>query len=191
MLSTVYRPQNRLRRKRSHCGPVAGRRQLLGRVMRKQICCGIELFARRQRLLGLRRTPRIRSANWSQNDAAADDLVVELVFGEKMRVEKMAKRPMAHVVQQGRHPQQRLDVAAAGHVRADLAQAVVGRLDHAAGQVHHAQHMLKAGVLGRGIDPPGGLQLVDLPQPLDPGMVDDRCSATSPSGSPCGEMKGM
>ena len=33
--------------------------------------------------------------------------------------------------------------------------------------------MLKAGVLGRRIDPPGGLQLVDLPQPLHPGIVDD------------------
>ena len=33
--------------------------------------------------------------------------------------------------------------------------------------------VLEAGVLGRGIDPPGGLQLVDLPQPLHPGVVDD------------------
>ena len=28
-------------------------------------------------------------------------------------------------------------------------------------------------MLGRGKDPPGGLQLVDLPQPLEPGVVDD------------------
>ena len=33
--------------------------------------------------------------------------------------------------------------------------------------------MLKPGVFGTGIDPPGRLQLVDVPQPLDPGMVDD------------------
>jgi hypothetical protein len=28
-------------------------------------------------------------------------------------------------------------------------------------------------MLGRRVDPPGGLQLMDLPQPLDPGVIDD------------------
>ena len=48
------------------------------------------------------------------------------------------------------------------------------RLDHAAGQVHRPQDVLEAGVLGRGKDPPGRLQLVDLPEPLEPGIIDDR-----------------
>ena len=79
---------------------------------------------------------------------------------------------------------QRLDVAAAGHVRAGLPQAVVGRLDHAAGQVHRPQDVLKAGVLGRRVDPPGGLQLVDLAEPLDPGMIDDRLLRDLSLGQP-------
>ena len=109
-----------------------------------------------------------------ENDPAADDLVVQLVFAQVVGVEEMAEGPVPHVVQEGRHPHERFDVAAAGRVRADLPQAVVGRLDHAACQVHRPQDVLKAGVLGRGIDPPGGLQLVDLAEPLDPGVIDDR-----------------
>ena len=65
MLSTVYSPQNKLRRKRSHCGPspaVAA----WGRMIRKQICCGSRCSPSAIRLLGFRRTPRIKSANWSR-----------------------------------------------------------------------------------------------------------------------------
>ena len=99
--------------------------------------------------------------------------MVQAVIGQKMLVEKMAERPVAHVVQQGGQPHERLDVAPAGHVGADLAQAFVERRHRPAGQVHRPEHVLKPRVLGRGKDPPGGLQLVDLPQPLEPGMVDD------------------
>ena len=39
--------------------------------------------------------------------------------------------------------------------------------------MHRPEHVLEAGMLGRGKDPPGGLQLVNLPQPLQPGMVEE------------------
>ena len=39
--------------------------------------------------------------------------------------------------------------------------------------MHDAQHVLETGVFRRGKDPPCGLQLVDLPQPLYPRMIDD------------------
>ena len=103
---------------------------------------------------------------------------------EIMRIEEVPERPVAHVVQQGRHPHERLDVAAAGHVGADLAEALVGRLDHAAGQVHRPQHVLETGVLGRRVDQPGGLQLVDLAEPLDPGIIDDRLFGNLAVGQP-------
>ena len=107
------------------------------------------------------------------NDLAAEHLVVQSVVGQKMLVEKMPERPVPHVVQQGGQPHERLDVAPAGHVGADLAQALVERGDRPAGQVHRPQHVLKPRMLGRGKDPPGGLQLVNLPQPLEPRVVDD------------------
>src|SRR3954470_24144248 len=39
--------------------------------------------------------------------------------------------------------------------------------------MHRADHVLKACVFSRGKDPPGRLQLMDLPQPLHPGVIDD------------------
>ncbi len=197
MLSTVYRPQNRLRRKRSHCGlrlssmAQSPGKCCCGRVMRKQSLLRVELLAVGHLAVGIPPHAADQVGQLVEDDAAADDLVVELVFGEVMRIEEMSERAVAHVVQQGRHPHQRLDVAAAGHVRAGLAEALVGRLDHAAGEVHRPEHVLEAGMLGRRIDQPGGLQLVDLAEPLDPGIVDDRLFGDLAFGQSCGEMKGM
>ena len=41
-----------------------------------------------------------------------------------------------------------------------------------AGDVHRPQGVLKPRVLGRRIDPAGALELVDPPEPLHPGGVD-------------------
>ena len=45
-------------------------------------------------------------------------------------------------------------------------------LDDPRSEVHDSEDMLKPHVLGRREDPPGGLELMDLPHPLDPRMVD-------------------
>ncbi len=39
--------------------------------------------------------------------------------------------------------------------------------------MHDPQHVLKTHVFGGRKHPPGGLQLVDVSQPLHPGMVDN------------------
>ena len=173
MLSTVYRPLNRLRRKREPLrGVVAGR--LLGPGDQEGDLLGVErLVVGQPRCWGCGGCGGAgRPARWRMI-SAAEHLVVQAVVGQEVLVEEVAERPVAHVVQQGGHPHQRLDVAAAGHVGADLAEALVERRDRPAGQVHRPEHVLEPRVLGRGKDPPGGLQLVDLPQPLDPGVVDD------------------
>ena len=109
--------------------------------------------------------------------------------GQKMLVEKVPERAVADVVQQAGQPQQRFDIAAAGHVGAfpPDCRTALGR---PAGQVHDAHYVLKAGMLGRGKDPPGGLQLVNLPQPLDPGMIDDLAFGDLAAGS-AGGVKAM
>ena len=89
-----------------------------------------------------------------------------------MGVEEVPERPVAHVVQEPGQAHQRFDVAAAGHVGADLAKAVVERSNRPAGQVHRAEDVLKPRMLGGGKDPPGGLQLVDLPQALQPRIIE-------------------
>ena len=118
--------------------------------------------------------PAQQVAQLVANDVAADDLVIQSEIGQVVSVEEVSERPVPHVMQQGGQPHQRFDIAAAGQVGANLLQALdQGGRDRPAGQVHGAERVLKPRVLGRGIDPPGRLQLMDLPQPLHPGIVDD------------------
>ena len=137
------------------------------------ICSGSSVSPSASRPFGIAADAADQVAQLAADDLAADDLVVQAEVGQVMLVEEMPERAVAHVVQQGGQAHQRLDVAAAGHVGADLLEALEQRRHRAAGQVHGPQHVLEAGVLGRGKDPPGGLQLVDLPQPLQPGVIDD------------------
>ena len=39
--------------------------------------------------------------------------------------------------------------------------------------MHRPEDVLESRMLGRRKDPPGGLQLMNLPHPLDPRMIDD------------------
>ena len=133
----------------------------------------IEPFVGFQPAVRIAAHPREQVAQFAADDVAAQRFMGQAEIGQKMFVEKMAERPVADVVQQAGHAEQRLDIASARHVRADLAQALVECRGGPAGQMHHAQHVLEARMFGRRINPPGGLQLMDLPQPLDPGMIDD------------------
>ena len=134
---------------------------------------GVERLVVRQASVGVAANAAEQVAQFVTDDVGPEGLVVQAVVGQEVLVEEVPERAVPHVVQQGGHPHQRLDVGPAGQVRADLPEAVVELVDRPAGQVHGPQNVLEAGVLGRGEDPPGGLQLVDLPQPLDPGVVDD------------------
>ena len=103
---------------------------------------------------------------------------------EKVFVEKVTERTVPDVVQQARHSHQRFDVAATGNVGTDFTKAVVQAVDGSAGQVHDSHDVLEPGVLGRREDPPGGLQLMDLPHPLHPRMVDDLLLRNLPRRQP-------
>ena len=58
-----------------------------------------------------------------------------------------------------------------------------------AGHVHGAQGMDEAGVLGGGIDPPGALQLINVPQALDPWRIDQILFRLLPVRVPKGTVK--
>ena len=133
----------------------------------------IERFAVCQRRVRIAADAAQLLAQSLADDCRSQRFVRQAVPFEEMLVEEVAERPVAHVVQQARHPQQRLDIAAAGGVGARLLQAGIESLGGPAGQVHDPDHVRKPRVLGRGIDPPGGLQLVNVPQPLHPRIVDD------------------
>ncbi len=91
---------------------------------------------------------------------------------QEVFVEEVAERTMADVVQEGSQSQKRFHVAAARYAGADIGQAAIQGGDGAAGQVHRSQNVLETRVLGGGKDPERGLQLMNLPQPLHPGMID-------------------
>ena len=95
---------------------------------------------------------------------------------QKMIIEKMAERSVADVVQESRETNQAFDISG----RRDrfrptsLDQRWIEASDRPAAQMHGAQDMLKARVLGTGVHPPGALQLMNSPQALNPGMIDER-----------------
>lgn len=95
-----------------------------------------------------------------------------VVFLEKMIVEKVSERAVTHIVEQGGGAGEAFHVTPAGDVAlAGFAETLVEGSNGPARHVHRTNDVLEAGVLGGGVDPPGGLQLVDLPHPLDPGMI--------------------
>ena len=106
------------------------------------------------------------------DDPLAQQLVGQVEIDQEVVVEEMAERAVADVVEQAGHAQQLLDQRRRGGVGEDRAQRGVELLGEAAGQVHGAQRVLEAAVLGGGKHPAGGLQLRHATQPLHPRRVD-------------------
>ena len=171
MLSTVYRPLKRQRKSRSQRGPCSAS-AARGPGDEKNDLLGVDRFVVFQAAGRIAANAAQQIAQLVANDVSADELVIQAVIGEVEGVEEMPERPVPHVVQQPGQAHQRFDVAATGQLGANLPQAVHQGGRRPAGQVHGPEGMLEAGVLGGRIDPPGGLQLVDLPQTLHPGIVD-------------------
>ena len=106
-----------------------------------------------------------------------DDDLAELLVARVQRmqvvvVEEMAKRSMADVMHEGGHPQEFFDVIGRGRIRSRIGQERVEVTREAASHMHGADGMHEARMFGRGINPAGALELVDLPEALHPGRVD-------------------
>jgi hypothetical protein len=84
---------------------------------------------------------------------------------------------MAEVMQQSGHSQQALDISPTGYRfalrEAGVAEALIQRRDSTASKMHDAEDVLEAGVFRSREYPPRRLKLVDLAQPLNPGMIDN------------------
>lgn len=107
------------------------------------------------------------------NDVGAERLVRDAELVEVLVVEEMSKGAVADIVQQGGEAGGRFDEGLGRAGAADHLEAVVPFVDDDAGEVHGAEDVLEAHVLGAGEDVPGGLELVDVSQALEPGVVDD------------------
>jgi len=84
----------------------------------------------------------------------------------------MAVRPVPDIVQKTGDAEDLLDEVFRGRVRADLTEAGIQVAAEFTGDVHGPQRMLEARVFRGRVHPPGALELVDPPQALHPGGVD-------------------
>ena len=119
----MYRPLNRLRRNRSHCGASAAAALRPGD--QEGDLFRIERFVRFEPDIRTAANAADQLGELAANDLAAENLVVQTVIGQEMLVEEMAERAVADIVQQGRQPHQRLDVSAARRFPTNLAEAVI------------------------------------------------------------------
>ena len=103
---------------------------------------------------------------------AADDLVVDRVAVEVILVEEMAERPMPDVVQQPSHPECLLDAGRRRYVGVQHREVGIELPRPPAAEVHRPQRVLKPRMLATGEHPPGRLQLMNSPQTLQPGVVE-------------------
>jgi hypothetical protein len=108
------------------------------------------------------------------DDLLAHDLVRELgrPVGEEVVVKEVAEGAVADVVEQPGHPEQLLEERRRWRVRELRAQRGVKLLGEAPGQVHGAERVLEAAVLGSGEHPARGLELRHAPQSLHPRRID-------------------
>ncbi len=107
------------------------------------------------------------------DNGSSDVLMRHAVLVEVMVVKKVPERAMAHIVQKAGHPDQALHQRPRRDIRATGGKRFVPDVDHPRCEVHHAENMLKSHMLGGREDPPGCLELVDMPHPLHPRVIDD------------------
>ena len=92
---------------------------------------------------------------------------------EILIIKEMPKRTMPDIVQQRRHADQTFDVRSRRHVRTNAGQRFVPVIHRLRREMHRSKDMLKPHVLGRRKHKPGGLQLVNVTESLNPRVVDD------------------
>ncbi len=121
-----------------------------------------------------------------QDNVLAEVFVREMELGEEAIIKEMAVRTVTDVVNEGRDAHQAVDIGLRRHAfgTAGFAQGRIQMQRRAAGQMHGSEHVLKSGVLGTGIDPPGALKLVDAAEPLQPRVVDERLFGILAGGGP-------
>ena len=114
-----------------------------------------------------------RPGQFFRDDLLSEVLVGDPVLIEKVIVEEMAEGAVPHVMEKPGEPCEFLDEVDRGGIGADALEAGVEVPAEFAGHVHGSQGVLEPAVLGGGVDPAGALELVDPPQALEPGRVDE------------------
>jgi hypothetical protein len=90
---------------------------------------------------------------------------------KKVVIKKMPIRAMTDIVEETRNAEEFLNIVERRDISAYLFQTWVKIPSKLTGYVHGAKGVLKPAVLGGWIHPAGALQLIDPPQPLQPGRI--------------------
>ena len=161
------------RRRRSGCArgaalaPCSSARTRKRDVPRVDGLAGGELPRRASPQLGQQR-PEL-----ADDEVLRDLLVVDAEHGQQvLLVAEVAEGAVAEVVQEAGHAQRLLDQRLRRRARLDLRQRRIDLPRQLAGEVHRAQAVREAAVLGGGEHPPRALQLVDALEALHPRVVD-------------------
>ena len=113
--------------------------------------------------------------DWAEM-VADDDLPEFFVTGvegvQVVVVEEMAERAVADVVHERRDAEKFFDIVRRGNLLDRFFEKRIEMPCKAACHVHGAERVDEAGVFRRGVDPSGALELIDIPEALDPGGVD-------------------
>ena len=133
---------------------------------------GIDPLARLEGPGGAAREPPQEVPQLVADDALAEQLVGQAEVGEEVVVEEVAERAVADIVQQPGHPHQLLDQRHRRRVGELRLERRVELAREAPRQVHGAEGVLEAAVLGGREDPARGLQLRHAPEALHPRRVD-------------------
>ena len=116
------------------------------------------------------------AAEFVDDEVLTDLLVVDAEHGQEvLLVAEVAEGPVAEVVQQAGEAQRLFDDRQRRRAGLHLGERGVHLARQLAGEVHRAEAVGEAAVLGGREHPPRALQLVDALEALDPRVVDDVC----------------
>ena len=162
------------RRRRERLRPRRRPRSLLLRPHQEGDVPGVD------RLAGGEGARRAAPQLGQQRPQLADDellrdlLVVDAEHRQQvLLVAEVAERAVTQIVQEARQAQRLFDQRQGRRLRLDLDQGGVHLPRQLTGEVHGAQAVGEAAVLGGGEHPPRALQLVDALEALHPRVVDD------------------
>ena len=92
---------------------------------------------------------------------------------EKIVIEEMAERAVADVMGKGGDPEEFFHIVGRRDIRRGFCKKWIEMPGEAPGDMHRAERMDEAAVLGRWIDPSRALKLIDVTQPLHPRRVNE------------------
>jgi hypothetical protein len=106
------------------------------------------------------------------DDPLADHLVGDLILIQHIVIKEMAERAMTRIMEHGCYPEKLLDISLGRTVFCGFTEGGIEMTGKTARHMHRSEGVLKATVFRRRVDPPGRLELVDIPETLHPWGVD-------------------